>query len=32
VDDPVGVTMVVSAIILEVIGVFSIRRIVNIEY
>jgi tight adherence protein B len=32
VDDPLGVYMVVAAIILEVVGVLAIRKIVNVEY
>lgn len=32
VDDPLGVDMVVAALILEVVGVLAIRKIVNIEY
>ena len=32
VDDPLGVQMVVTALVLQVIGVFIIRRIVNVEY
>ena len=32
VDDPLGLAMVVTALILEVVGVLAIRKIVNIEY
>jgi tight adherence protein B len=32
VDDPLGVYMVVAALILEVVGVVAIRKIVNVEY
>ena len=32
VDDPMGVRMVVAALVLEVVGVLAIRKIVNIEY
>jgi tight adherence protein B len=32
VDDPLGVYMVVAALILEVVGVVTIRKIVNVEY
>lgn len=32
VDDPLGVQMVVTAIVLQIIGVFIIRRIVDVEY
>jgi tight adherence protein B len=32
VDDPIGVYMVVGALILQVVGVMAIRKIVNIEY
>jgi len=32
VDDPVGLYMVITAIVLEVIGVFAIRRIVDVEF
>jgi len=32
VDDPLGVYMVVAALILEVVGVLAIRKIVNVEF
>ncbi len=32
VDDPLGVYMVVAAVILEVVGMLAIRKIVNVEY
>jgi tight adherence protein B len=32
IDDPMGVNMVVGAVILQLIGVLAIRKIVNIEY
>ena len=32
VDDPLGVYMVVTALILEVVGVLAIRKIVNVEF
>lgn len=32
IDDPLGVQMVVTAIVLQIIGVFIIRRIVQVEY
>ena len=32
VDDPLGVRMVLTGIVLQVIGVLIIRRIVNVEY
>ena len=32
VDDPLGVYMVVAALVLEVVGVLAIRKIVNIEF
>ena len=31
-NDPLGVQMVVTAIVLQIIGVLIIRRIVNVEY
>ena len=31
-DDPMGVQMVITAIVLQIIGVFIIRRIVDVEY
>jgi tight adherence protein B len=32
VDDPIGVRMVIGAIVLQVIGTLAIRRIVNVEF
>jgi tight adherence protein B len=32
IDDPMGVNMVVGAVVLQLIGVVAIRKIVNIEY
>jgi Flp pilus assembly protein TadB len=32
VDDPAGVYLVVTALILQVVGVLFIRKIVNVEY
>ncbi|MEQ1912796.1 MAG: type II secretion system F family protein [Vicinamibacterales bacterium] len=32
VDDPIGVNMVLAAVVLQVIGVLIIRRIVNVEF
>jgi Flp pilus assembly protein TadB len=31
-DDPVGVRMIITAVILQVIGTLAIRKIVDIEY
>ena len=32
IDDPLGVEMVVTAVVLQIIGVLAIRRIVDVEY
>ena len=32
VEDPLGVDMVIGAVVLQVIGVLAIRRIVRVEY
>ena len=32
VDDPLGMRMVIGAIVLQVIGTLAIRRIVNVEF
>jgi tight adherence protein B len=32
IEDPLGVRMIVAALVLQVIGVFTIRRIVNVEF
>jgi len=32
VEDPLGVDMVVAALVLQVIGFLAIRRIVNVEF
>jgi Flp pilus assembly protein TadB len=32
VEDPLGVRMIMGALVLQVIGVVAIRRIVNVEF
>jgi Flp pilus assembly protein TadB len=32
ISDPLGVRMIIAAVILQVIGTLAIRRIVNVEY
>ena len=32
VEDPIGVRMIIIAIVLQVIGTLAIRRIVNVEF
>jgi tight adherence protein B len=32
IEDPLGIRLVVIAIVLQILGVFTIRQIVNIEY
>ncbi len=32
IDDPLGVQMVMAAVVLQIVGVLIIRRIVNVEY